>query len=1136
MVRELSIVSDPVMLHVWSCLHNYAYEDALFAAERLYAETNSSESMYLLATSLYRIGRPKQVSRLLSSANPLTQKSRYLLAKCYFDFGLLTEAEESLLGPSLTQKSLEDFSSAYEDQAPYAVLLLGDINRRQSRMSEAAKCYKKCLELNPLMWSAFKNLCAIGEFPNPSSVFQIPEGSCLPTPTYKVLYQTLEPVVISDAYNTLLRQTQESKDKLETICSRENVNPDKPPNEVAHFGAVPAGLLQEKPVPEIADNGVTHRTYMTHCVQNTTQNSSDIHEPMDFMQTPQFNPPISLESKAPRPEVEPRTVGRLLFSDNVSSTDLPTPVSPKFGALAMLSQSPMFACVPVFHKPSTYPGACDSILSNSMRFGTNQCAPLRQSAFNETIPTAVSQGRNTVHSSVNSTLTRLRPRPADSDINVLGPRYPHMSSAPQGTRTNSEQTTTSTPAYSVSSLRRLVIATSPSATGLDSGMSGSTLHSTPSQREPPMLRSGGQRAASSGSSSVLTSRSVPLSSPPGTSVGSSATARASPQGHPQRLSVDPLMTEDSPSVGPRTRSQVAAAAAVARASGIQRRSTRLVRNKVTVKKPECKRTDSQDSPGTGFSRSNSDNTDHLSDMLSQESVSFGNIVQDRDMVTIDVPVSNKNDPRVDSLNSYLELLRDLGSAYQLLVQHQWKLATRILAKLPAAQLATGRILSWAACAHMDNADYLTAHELFAEARRLEPWQLCGMEFYSTVLWQLQADGELAELAQDLLGLDRNAPEPWCAAGNCFSLQGEHETAIHFFRRGLQVRLFVLITIVCPTSAYTYTLLGHEHSVLEEFDRALIAFRHALRLDPRQYNALFGISNVYYKQEKFELAEAHLARAVALFSHSPLLLTNLGALRGRLGRLDDGPGSALHLVTLACKLQPKNPLARYHRASILFHLGRYKAVLNELQQLLILTPREAMVYLMIGHTYKKLGDTPQAMIHYSWAMGLDPKGANTHLRDIMTNPPVAVNRSTTRRGNNTPESAGPDSAAATRPGRVTRSRVLGMPDNVSSSNLTTSANDGDEQDPYGLSAFIRLLGYEPSQYLDEGGMLSATNMNSGSPSSHVSGVRHLTDFSLLYNTEEYDEDAALSGAEDDHYETMELSGDVDDTGVPNPSDT
>ncbi|VDP76611.1 unnamed protein product [Echinostoma caproni] len=763
-----------------------------------------------------------------------------------------------------------------------------------------------------------------------------------------------------------------------------------------------------------------------------------------------------------------------------------------------------------------------------MRFGNNQCIPLRQTAFNETTPAAASQNRNTLHNSVNSTLTRLRSRTVESDISALNARNMHMTATNQGTRSTIEQTTTSTPSFTASSLRRLVIATTPSTTGLEGGIVGNTLHSPTLQpREPPVLRSSGQRAASSGSSSVLTSKSVPvlpMSSPPGTSVSSSSTPRASPQGPLRRLSGDSLMTDDNQSTGPRTRSQVAAAAAVARASGMQRRSTRLIRNKVTVKKPECKQSDTQSPPTTGLSRSNTDATEQFSDIHTHESASFGNFVQDRDMVTIDVPASNKGDPRVDSLSNYLELLGDLGKAYQFLVQHQWKSATRILAKLPTSQLATGRILSWAACAHMDNADYLTAHKLFAEARRIEPWQLCGMDFYSTCLWQLQADNELSELAQDLLELDRNAPEPWCAAGNCFSLQGEHETAIHFFRRGLQV---------CPTSAYTYTLLGHEHSVLEEFDRALVAFRHALRLDPRQYNALFGISNVYYKQEKFELAEAHLARAVALFSHSPLLLTNLGALRGRLGRLDDGPGSALHLVTLACKLQPKNPLARYHRASILFHLGRYKAVLNELQQLLVLTPREAMVYLMIGHTYKKLGNTPQAMIHYSWAMGLDPKGANTHLRDIMTNPPIAVSRNTARRGN-TPDSAGSDMASA-RPSRVTRSRVLAMPDNVSSTTLGNTANDiplGDEQDPYDLAAFVRLLGMTPPQHIDEAGLLNITQ-NNGSPSSHVSSARHLTDFSLLYNTEEYDEDAALSGAEDDHYETMELSADVEDAG-PNTS--
>lgn len=110
--------------------------------------------------------------------------------------------------------------------------------------------------------------------------------------------------------------------------------------------------------------------------------------------------------------------------------------------------------------------------------------------------------------------------------------------------------------------------------------------------------------------------------------------------------------------------------------------------------------------------------------------------------------------------------------------------------------------------------------------------------------------------------------------------------------------------------------------MSEFEHALTAFRHALLLDSRQCNALFGISNVYYKQEKFDLAEMHLVRAVNLFPNSHVLLTHQAALRGRLGRLDDGPGSALDLVTRACYLQPSNPLARYHRASILFHLGRF----------------------------------------------------------------------------------------------------------------------------------------------------------------------------------------------------------------------
>jgi anaphase-promoting complex subunit 3 len=70
-------------------------------------------------------------------------------------------------------------------------------------------------------------------------------------------------------------------------------------------------------------------------------------------------------------------------------------------------------------------------------------------------------------------------------------------------------------------------------------------------------------------------------------------------------------------------------------------------------------------------------------------------------------------------------------------------------------------------------------------------------------------------------------QAWCAAGNCFSLQKEHDTAIRYFQRAVQVD---------PNFAYAYTLLGHEYVLIDELDKALGAFRNAIRIDPRHYNA------------------------------------------------------------------------------------------------------------------------------------------------------------------------------------------------------------------------------------------------------------------------------------------------------------
>ena len=65
-------------------------------------------------------------------------------------------------------------------------------------------------------------------------------------------------------------------------------------------------------------------------------------------------------------------------------------------------------------------------------------------------------------------------------------------------------------------------------------------------------------------------------------------------------------------------------------------------------------------------------------------------------------------------------------------------------------------------------------------RKIEPYRLEGLEYYSTALWHLKKQHDLVFLSNTCLKMSLFAPETWCVVGNCYSLQREHETALKFF--------------------------------------------------------------------------------------------------------------------------------------------------------------------------------------------------------------------------------------------------------------------------------------------------------------------------------------------------------------------
>lgn len=320
-----------------------------------------------------------------------------------------------------------------------------------------------------------------------------------------------------------------------------------------------------------------------------------------------------------------------------------------------------------------------------------------------------------------------------------------------------------------------------------------------------------------------------------------------------------------------------------------------------------------------------------------------------------------------NIDGVMTLLRILGQAYSSLRSYDCRTAIEHLLSLSANQFDT----SWVQClmglAYFEMNDYKSCVKYFETVHSREPHRLNFMDVYSTALWHLQKEVMLSALAKDLLDTDRNHPVSWCVNGNCFSLHKEHDAAIKFFQRAVQMD---------PNFYYAYTLLGHEYIATEELDKALSCFWNAVRINPRHYNAWFGMGTIYSKQERYILALMKYSKALAINPRSSVILCHVGIVQHALKQTE----KALTTFGNAIVNDPTSALCKFHRGSIYFAIGRHAEALKELEELKEIVPKESSVYYLIGKVHKKLGNTDLALQHFSWASDLDPKGASNQIKE------------------------------------------------------------------------------------------------------------------------------------------------------------
>ena len=151
-------------------------------------------------------------------------------------------------------------------------------------------------------------------------------------------------------------------------------------------------------------------------------------------------------------------------------------------------------------------------------------------------------------------------------------------------------------------------------------------------------------------------------------------------------------------------------------------------------------------------------------------------------------------------------------------------------------------------------EYDQARQLYEQLRSNDPYRLDGMDLYSNILFVKTARAQLSHLAHSAMKIDKYRPQTCCIVGNYYSLKGQHERAILYFRRALKLD---------PHYLAAWTLMGHEYVELQNTQAAIQAYRRAVDIDARDYRAWYGLGQTYEILKMYHYAIYYYRKAVQL---------------------------------------------------------------------------------------------------------------------------------------------------------------------------------------------------------------------------------------------------------------------------------
>lgn len=172
-------------------------------------------------------------------------------------------------------------------------------------------------------------------------------------------------------------------------------------------------------------------------------------------------------------------------------------------------------------------------------------------------------------------------------------------------------------------------------------------------------------------------------------------------------------------------------------------------------------------------------------------------------------------------------------------------------------------------------EYDSAATIFSEILATHPYRLDSMDIYSNILYVMDsARPKLSYLASLATATDRFRPETCCIIGNHYSKSSEHEKAVVYFRRALNLDRSFLSA---------WTLMGHEYIELKNTQAAIESYRRAVDCNAKDYRAWHGLGLGYELLDMHSYALYYYNRAAALQPWDPKMWTAVASALEKCGK-------------------------------------------------------------------------------------------------------------------------------------------------------------------------------------------------------------------------------------------------------------